>query len=510
MPKLERWVPIPMPDSPEIILLNARVHGADHGVTAVTMANGMITATGPDTKILKCRSGSTKVIDCEERALIPGIVDDHCHLFAAAAVRMAVDCRPAATPTVESVMSALRGSPPRQDAWIRGYGYDDSPLGLGRHLTRHDLDTVDRERPVRVEHRSGHACVMNSAGLSAAGIGRDTPDPPGGTIDKDAHGEPTGLLLDMESWLRQRFHTNVDGGEFRSAIRELAGVLLRYGITGCTDAGPDNGIHRWRAFEKLMADGDIPLRITMMAGVGQLGDLRRAGFRHGDVGADGSLTLGCAKIMLTVSSGSMHPDFDTLCRIVAEAHDTGFPVAIHAMEREAVVASALALMENPAHIGNDRIEHCGECPPDMAELVAASGARVVTNTGFLHYDGERYRRTVPPDLLPHLYPAGALDALGVRVSLGSDAPVVEPNPWAAMAAAVERRTSKGHDLGGAGLHSVAHALGSHTGGRRIARGEPADLAVVEPDPLTVALVDLPKIRSVLTMVAGRVAWRDGI
>ena len=499
-----------MPAGPEIILTNARVHGADTGVSAVAIANGVITATGPETEILQYRGANTEIIDCKDRALIPGIVDDHLHLFAAAAARMAADCRPAATPTVESVLSALRESPPRRDCWIRGYGYDDSPLGLGRHLTRYDLDSVEWERPVRVEHRSGHACVMNGAGLAAAGIGRDTPDPPGGTIARDAHGEPTGLLLDMEAWLRQRLEARVEASELRSAIRDLADALLSYGITAVTDAGADNGIDRWRAFEGLLADGAIPLRVTMMVGAGRLDELRLAGFKYGDLRAGGLLTLGPAKIMFTASSGSMHPDFDTLCRIVAEAHDIGFPVAIHAVEREAVVASALALMDHPAPIGNDRIEHCGECPPDVAELVAASSAQAVTNTGFLHYDGERYRRTVDSDLLPHLYPAGALDALGVRVSLGSDAPVVEPNPWAAMAAAVERRTAEGHALGGLGLPSVAHALCKHTGSHHIVPGQPADLAVVQPDPLFTKPRLLPEVRSVLTVAAGKVAWRDGV
>ena len=185
-------------------------------------------------------------------------------------------------------------------------------------------------------------------------------------------------------------------------------------------------------------------------------------------------------------------------------------MAIHAVEREAVVASALALADHASTVGHDRIEHCGECPPDVAELVAASDARVVPNTGFLHYEGERYLHTVHEALVPHLYPAGALAARGVRVSLGSDAPVVEPNPWAAMAAAVGRCTAQGNRLGGVGLPCVSVALDMHTGGRRIAPGSPADLAVMEPDPLTTPLEDLPEIRSVLTVVAGRVVWRDGI
>ena len=180
--------------------------------------------------------------------------------------------------------------------------------------------------------------------------------------------------------------------------------------------------------------------------------------------------MGHAKIMLTASSGELRPHPAELSDMVATAHGLGYPVAIHAVERDAVVATALALSESRAPVGQDRIEHCAECPPDVLELVAASGAMVVCNTGFLHYDGERYRRTVAADLLPHLYPAGALAAAGVPVALASDAPVVEPNPWAAMAAAVSRRSAGGLALGGTVVPSVASALAMHTGDNRIAPG----------------------------------------
>ena len=196
--------------------------------------------------------------------------------------------------------------------------------------------------------------------------------------------------------------------------------------------------------------------------------------------------------------------------MVSDAHSSGFPVAIHAVERDAVVAAAIAITDNPSPVGRDRIEHCGECPPDVAELVASCGALVVPNTGFLHYDGERYIATVPESLLPHLYPAGALDALGVPLAMGSDAPVVEPNPWAAMAAAVSRRTAAGNRLGGTGLASVAAALDQHTGGNRISAGSRADLTVVEPNPFDTATAELPRVQAALTLVAGRVVWRSGI
>ena len=491
----------------DLILRNGVVH-APAGGDAVAIAGGLIVAVGMGSDVMQLADAGTQVIDCERRAVVPGIVDAHCHLFAAAAALNGADCRPTAAPDVATVVSVLREAAPRPDGWIRGYGYDDSPIGLGRHLTRHDLDTVATERPVRVEHRSGHACVLNSAGLAAMGIGRDTPDPPGGVIVRDDAGVPTGLLLELNGWLRDRCAPSPDA--HTAALRRFAHRLLEYGITAATDAGPENGIERWQTFTEIVAAGVFPQRVTMMAGYPHIEAIRDAGLGYGDTVCNGMLTVGHTKIMLTASSGRLHPHPEQLSEMVAMAHGMGYPVAIHAVEQDAVVAAALTLIDHLPPVGQDRIEHCGECPPDVAELVAQSGALVVPNTGFLHYDGERYLRTVSDELLPHLYPAGALHALGVPVALASDAPVVEPNPWAAMTAAVTRRTAAGSPIGGIGLPSLAHALNKHTGSNRIAPGYPADLAVVEPDPFTTPMADLPAVRAVATVVAGRVARRSSI
>ena len=495
-----------MSASADIILLDAVVHGTVGPANALAVSGGIIAAVGERAELMRLADDDTQVIDCGGRAVVPGIVDPHCHLFASAATFNGVDCRPTSAPDVEAVIAALRAEA-QEGGWVRGYGYDDSSVGLGRHLNRHDLDAVSTQRPVRVEHRSGHACALNSLGLAQAGIGRDTPDPPGSVIVRDVAGEPTGLLLEIGGWLRERMGER-DGDAAWYGLQRLSQRLLGYGITAVTDAGPENGLERWQSFADAINHGTLPLRVTMMAGWNRLDEMRRVGLRFGDVECGGMLTVGHAKIMLTASTGRLRPHFGELADMVAYAHDMGFPVAIHAVERDAIVAAALVLAENLAPAGQDRIEHCAECPPDVLELVAASGAAVTVNTGFLHYDGERYRRTVEADLLPHLYPAGALVAGGIPTALASDAPVVEPNPWAAMAAAVTRRSADGATLGGAGVPSVAAALGMHTGGGRIAVGCPADLAVLEPDPLAVAVEALESVRAVVTVVGGKVAWRS--
>ena len=506
-----------MTPSVEIVLLNGKILADAGDPTALAIAGGKVLSMGDDPEIRGMATADTVMLDCGGRTVIPGIVDAHCHVLATAATGRRVDCRPAATPDVDVIIDALRRAVATGDGWIRGYGYDDTSVGLGRHLTRHDLDRVSTAQPVRVDHRSGHACALNTRALTAVGIDRRTPDPPGGVIVRDKDGGPTGLLLEMSGWLRGRAGGSDDAsdGQMEAGLKEFGDKLLGYGITAVVDAGPGNGLERWQYFHRINGDGTLSLRLTMMVGFDQLAEMRAAGLGYGATVNGGLLNVGHAKIMLTASTGVLRPDPARLSEMVAHAHQMGFPVAIHAVEWDAVVASALAIGDSPPLVAEDgsrlldRIEHCAECPPDVLALVARSGAMAVPNPGFLHYDGERYLRTVVADLMPHLYPAKAMVDRGIPTALGSDAPVIEPNPWASMAAAVSRRSAAGVDLGGVGIQSVAEALALHSGNRHIMPKTAADLAVVEPDPFTTSIPDLPTVRAAATIVAGRLAWRDG-
>ena len=160
----------------DIVLINGRVLTTVGTPTALAVAGGKVLATGSDSDIQRLATKRTTILDCAGRAVIPGIVDAHCHVLASAAASLWVDCRPAAMQDISTIVEALRRAAAQQDNWIRGYGYDDSPVGLGRHLNRYDLDRVSTVRPVRVEHRSGHACVLNSCGLA---VGRDRPSDAG-------------------------------------------------------------------------------------------------------------------------------------------------------------------------------------------------------------------------------------------------------------------------------------------------------------------------------------------
>jgi predicted amidohydrolase YtcJ len=384
--------------------------------------------------------------------------------------------------------------------------------------------------------------------LQLAGIDRDTPDPPEGVIDRDGvTREPTGLLLELAGFLRQRLGSLRDAGQIEEGIVRLNRKLLGYGITSVQDAGPDNDPARWESFAGLQDSGRLQCRVTMIAGAAHLNEFLAEGRRP--AGGDKWLRLGHAKVMLTLTTGALQPDSASLGRIVVEAHQAGFPVAVHAVEQEAVASAARVLGENrfappPERLGSwaskatgppvraypleDRMEHCAECPPELVTQVRRSGVSVVTQPGFVYWNGDRYRERIESSLLEHLYPVGALSRSGVPVAFGSDAPVIDPNPWPGIFSAVTGATRAGASLSpaeetGSGVGrgvSIQAALeiytlaGARSEGNQnskgtIRPGKLADLVLVDADPTMAPISGLADIRPVLTVVGGRVAWTDG-
>ena len=525
-----------------LAMVNANVLTMETGVPlaeAVAISGKRIVAVGSNAEIRNLASPRTSVIDCQGRTLLPGFNDAHIHLPGLARRLRDLDCSPRHAPSVAALQSLIRegASTLPSGSWVRGFGYDDLRLAERRHPDRRELDAASSRHPVWLQHRSGHASVLNSLALEAAAIHRETPDPPGGVIERDElTGEPTGVMLECESFLRQRLGRIRGAEEFDDGMREAGLLLASYGVTSVQDAGADNGIERWETFRRLQSDGALPCRITMFAGIRRLEELADAALSYGS--GDDTLRLRHAKIVLTLTSGRLHPSIDELKKMIVDAHRMGFPVAIHCIEEDAIATAAAMLAANknslakshpqptpPSEgegiIAYDRIEHCAEGMPELIDAVSRSGAAVVTNPGFVYHNGMSYRENVGPRLLPHLYPAGGLVRAGVATAFGSDAPVIDPNPWPAIYSAVTRRASDGKPLADADQQavSVEQALRMYTleaakseamNGEKgsIGPGKLADLALVESNPLTVDAENLPGIKTVLTVIGGSVVWEN--
>ena len=497
---------------------------ASPSAKAVAVAEDSIFAVGSNLDIRRLISNTTRVIDCQGMTLLPGFNDAHLHLPGLASRLQDLDCGPEPAPSIATLQDLVRKRAATLPAsrWVRGHGYDDHRMAEGRHPTRWELDSADSRHPVWLDHRSGHAAALNSLAMALAGIHRETPDPPGGVIERDpGTGEPTGVLYEMHGFLRERLGNVRGPEEFEAGMRAAGDLLNRYGITSAQDAGADNGVERWRTFQRLQSDWALHCRITMFAGTMRLSEFEDAGLLFGY--GDDRLRLGHAKMMLTLTSGALHPTAGELAARVSEAHRRGFPAAIHCIEEESIAAAAEALAANRTPGLVDRIEHCGEGTPPMVQAVERSGAGVVTNPGFLYHQGATYREDVEGRLLPHLYPTGMLHRVGVLVAFGSDAPVIDPNPWHAIYSAVTRRDSTANPLStdgsdlqgvavgealrmytvaGAELEGTSHFKGSITAGKL------ADFVLVNADPLSAGDERLPEIEAVMTVAGGEVVWTN--
>ncbi len=508
-------------DLPDLILTNARVLTMDRhrpGAEAVAVKDGRVQRVGRTSDLSVLKSGGVKVIDCGGGTLMPGFHDAHLHLLAYAASLLAVDCRPSSVNSIGEIARKIGDKASRTSAgeWIRATGYDETSLREGRHPTRRDLDEATSLHPVRLDHRSGHASVLNTMALERVGIGDSFSEPPGATVERDLDtGSPSGLLLEMQDYLESRTSA-YSTEEIENSVRMASSTLLSYGVTSVQDATHQNSVSRWDFLGNLIESvGDMP-RVTLMPGYRNLSTFLERGLDFGSGGP--RLRTGHVKIMVTASSGSQTPDERELALMVSKCVESGFPVAIHAVEAKVVRSAAEAISTAPASSSISalhRIEHGSECPPEALDVVARSGAKVVTQPSFVYQNGDRYLSTVDRGTLPYLYRVGSFMERGIDVAFGSDAPFGGPDPMHGVFSAVERKTASGSVLAANESIQVLEALQSYTAAParassvasqvgRIMPGMYADMVLFEGDITSVGPERLIGLRPVMTMLGGRI------
>jgi Predicted metal-dependent hydrolase with the TIM-barrel fold len=415
----------------DLILCNANVLTLDSNHPQgqlVAIRDGKVLALGENEDLKEFRGNKTEVIDCQAKTVLPGFNDAHCHLIALAKSLVTPNLGPAkvhSIPDIQKEIAKLAQDVP-PGSWIRAEGYNEFYLAEKRHPTRWDLDKATTAHPVKLTHRSGHAHVLNSLALALVGVSTETPDPPGGIIERDLEaGEPNGLLYDMGDFLAGRV-PSLSENELGRGIKLASQELLSLGITSIQDASSENSLERWQIFHQWKNEGILKCRLSLMLGMEGFNKYREEGLPS-DLD-DNGIHLGGVKIILQGTTGRLSPTWEELEQVVLRVHQAHLQVAIHAIEETTVEAACSTLegvlRKSPRHDHRHRIEHCSVCHPELAQRMSSLGIMVVTQPAFIYYNGERYLKTVPNEQLRHLYPIATLMKDGVTVAAGSDCPIV--------------------------------------------------------------------------------------
>ena len=412
----------------------------------VRLREGIVVEIGA----LAAGAGET-ILEARGGALLPGLHDHHIHVAATAAARASVACGPPEVRDEAMLQMALART---GEGWLRGIGYHESVAGI---LDRGWLDDAVPHRPVRIQHRSGRMWFLNSRALDlvlASGI------PAPASLDR-----ATGRLFDSDTWLRAAL-----GGTW-PAFAPVGTELARYGITGLTEMSPTNDDAVAAHFASERARGGLPQRVTI-AGTPALGAR----------GLDPALTLGPLKLHLHEAH---LPDFAVTVTTIRAARERERAVAIHCVS-EVELVYALAMLGEVGPARGDRIEHASVVPHHLIAGIVATGAAVVAQPHFVAERGDAYLADIEPGIWPDLYRLRSLAEAGIPLAGGSDAPFGQTDPWAAMAAAVSRRTADGKVLGETESLTPEAALALFladptdlTRIRTIAVGAPADLCLLD-------------------------------
>ncbi|MDM7956663.1 amidohydrolase family protein [Blastomonas sp.] len=457
-----------MSDRFDLIVRNIRLADSPH--TSLAIRDGRVAEIGCD------RSALGPELDGQRATMLPGLVDHHLHLLATAAQMQSVDL--SGSLTYEAVRDKLHRAVRGLDAgtWLRATGYDERAAGL---LDAAAIDQWVCDRPVRIQDRTGALWVLNGAGLARIG---DAPYPQG--VETSPDGVPTGRIWRCDDWLRSRI------GSTPPSLARLGMSLLRYGITGVTDAGADNGPPQAGILAAAVRSGALPQRLTVMG--------------REDLPASTAYKIGALKLLYDETDW---PDTHIVAARIVEARRQGRNVAAHCTTAAELVLYLAALEESGGARTGDRIEHGSMIPHSMIPDIARAGLTVVTQPGFVHDRGDRYLAQIPAHEIDDLYRLSSLRDAGVALAAGSDAPYASVSPWIGIAAAQNRLTRHGARLGAAEAISAREALALYSPGGlkgvaaapRISVGQNADLCLV-------ALNDSPQTETIVraTIIGGNV------
>jgi predicted amidohydrolase YtcJ len=529
------------PDA-DLVVYNAKVYTMDPAMPraeAFATKNGRIIAVGSTSDIRGLIAKGTQAFDAKQMTIVPGFTDCHNHAGGTTLLYQLLVGNPYEVEfvTIQSIIDKLRAkarqTPP--GTWVEGYFHDDTKLKDKRPLNRHDLDQVSTDHPVAVLHRGGHTAFYNSKALEMAGITKDTPNPPGGTFDRDASGDLTGRVTDRarsvvsRAGKRPTYTPDEAAKRDRDGIAYISKQFVRYGLTSVHHEGGDLA-----AIQDVRARGDLHHRVSYEASGRVLDSMLGSGIKSGfgdewiKFGATSEHTVDGSfserTMAMSVPYPGVEPPYkgnvtetqDTLDAWVEKVHRAGIQVNCHANGDVAIDMYLTALERAqkafPRADARPKITHCTLINDDLIRRMKALGAVPAMFTSYAYYNSDKFP-FYGEDLMKRCMAYRTMLDAGIAAAAGSD---FSPGPFAPLMGIQGMVTRTGWDgtTWGANqrisvddairVNTINGAYNSHEEAIKgsITAGKLADFVVLAEDPHTVAPDKIKDIAIVRTVVGG--------
>lgn len=515
-----------VPVSDSTLFVGGRVFTGQRYCEALLIEGGEVVVAGTESEARRSAPTGAERFDLEGGLLLPGLIDCHFHVHEVGRVREGLDL--SGVTSIEGLVETLRswclGHPGRP---IHARGWDPERSADHRWPTRHDIDRAVSDLPAVVVHGSGHAMIVNSRALAAAGFDRSTTDPPGGRFGRDANGDPDGRLF--ESAIRA-LESRLGTGEppDSATLRRTMQWTASFGLTtiGAMSATPEEAI----ALRELSGKGSLPGRVRVYlrgsrweeyfrhppGPAGPAGRFAVVGVKEYTDGAFGPRTAWLSQAYSDdPTTSGMAVGADKQLRVLVEAITArGLAPALHAIGDRAVEYALELLEKLPRSSGPPpRIEHAALTPPALFPRLARVRPALVVQPGFIWSDHWLQAR-LGPARERWAYAFRTLQEQGHLLAGSSDAPYDPVDPWRGLRAAVERTDPVGRSANPTSVESLTaeEALRLYTSNAGAALGEPT-LGRLEPgSPADLVVMRGASLASVIRIggEALRETWVAGV
>lgn len=534
----------------DLILKNGRIHPNVPGkgfAQALAVRDGLIAAVGTTDEVLAQALPTTTVVNLGGRTVVPGLYDSHLHVIRGG-LNYNMELRWDGVPSLSYALAMLKDqaarTPPPQ--WVRVVGgFNEFQFAEKRMPTLEEINAAAPDTPVFILHLYCQA-LLNKAALRACGYTRDTPNPPGGEIQRDKHGEPTGLLIARPNAML--LYASLAKGpklppeDQYNSTRHFMRELNRLGVTSVCDAGGgfQNYPEDYQIIRQLHERGEMTLRIaynlfTQKPGA-ELEDFQRWSRLVKPGEGDDLLRCNGAGEMLVFSAADFEdfleprPDLSPrlegdLESVVTFLAENGWPFRLHATYNQSITRFLDVFERVHRHAPIDKLhwflDHCETITPQNIERIAALGGGIAVQHR-MAYQGEYFVNLDGPAAAEATPPIKRMLEMGLPVGAGTDATrVASYNPFVALYWMTSGRT-----VGGTRIYPEKNCLSrekalelftsggtwmSRDEGRRgrLVPGQFADLVVLSADYFSIPDEEIRSLESVLTLLGGRPVYASG-